>query len=78
MFIAESNPDTLKTKKSELRLYCDLLMQQVHVVKTAANSEPSIELEVCKQPFQTANLFMIYYRKWMKQPNSYQQLVILL
>ena len=24
---------SLKTKKSELRLYCDLLMQQVHVVK---------------------------------------------
>ncbi|XP_071050685.1 pleckstrin homology domain-containing family A member 3-like isoform X1 [Onthophagus taurus] len=36
---ADTNPDTLKSKKSELRLYCDLLMQQVHVVKTAAIDE---------------------------------------
>lgn len=35
----DCNPDTLKAKKSELRLYCDLLMQQVHVVKTAASNE---------------------------------------
>ncbi|KAK9738821.1 PH domain [Popillia japonica] len=41
----ETNPDTLKTKKSELRLYCDLLMQQVHVVKTAANSNEGPEIE---------------------------------
>lgn len=34
-----SNPDTLKSKKSELRLYCDLLMQQVHMVKTAVTEE---------------------------------------
>ena len=26
----------LKSKKSELRLYCDLLMQQVHTIKTGA------------------------------------------
>ncbi|XP_071050686.1 pleckstrin homology domain-containing family A member 3-like isoform X2 [Onthophagus taurus] len=36
---SDTNPDTLKSKKSELRLYCDLLMQQVHVVKTAAIDE---------------------------------------
>jgi hypothetical protein len=30
----------LKTKKSELRLYCDLLMQQVHSVKKAVTTEP--------------------------------------
>jgi len=32
-------PETLKSKKSELRLYCDLLMQQVHTLKTAAKGE---------------------------------------
>ncbi|XP_023015825.1 pleckstrin homology domain-containing family A member 3 isoform X2 [Leptinotarsa decemlineata] len=40
----DSNPDALKTKKSELRLYCDLLMQQVHVIKNAAQThDPGIE-----------------------------------
>ena len=29
------DPASLKTKKSELRLYCDLLMQQVHLVKVS-------------------------------------------
>ena len=29
----------LKSKKSELRLYCDLLMQQIHTVKTGATSD---------------------------------------
>ncbi|GAB6032941.1 Pleckstrin y domain-containing A member 8 [Chamberlinius hualienensis] len=36
---AAASPDVLKTKKSELRLYCDLLMQQVHKVKSAATNE---------------------------------------
>jgi len=36
---AEPAPDSVRTKKSELRLYCDLLMQQAHQVKTAA-AEP--------------------------------------
>ncbi|XP_019878206.1 pleckstrin homology domain-containing family A member 3 isoform X2 [Aethina tumida] len=36
----DGNPDELRTKKSELRVYCDLLMQQVHVLKTfSQNSE---------------------------------------
>ncbi|CAK1552164.1 unnamed protein product [Leptosia nina] len=37
--------DALSEKKSELHLYCDLLMQQVHAVKSAANndSEPDVE-----------------------------------
>jgi hypothetical protein len=30
---ATDDSASLKTKKSELRLYCDLLMQQVHLVK---------------------------------------------
>jgi hypothetical protein len=42
----EPNPDALKTKKSELRLYCDLLMQQVHVIKNAASGEKGPEVEV--------------------------------
>lgn len=42
---SDCNPDTLKSKKSELRLYCDLLMQQVHVVKTAANNENGPEVQ---------------------------------
>jgi pleckstrin family protein A (phosphoinositide binding specific) protein 8 len=41
----EPNPDALKTKKSELRLYCDLLMQQVHVIKNAASGEKGPEVE---------------------------------
>lgn len=40
------NPDALKTKKSELRLYCDLLMQQVHVIKTSAQSKDGPQIEV--------------------------------
>ncbi|XP_068897905.1 pleckstrin homology domain-containing family A member 3-like isoform X2 [Tenebrio molitor] len=42
---SEPNPDALKTKKSELRLYCDLLMQQVHVIKNAASGEKGPEVE---------------------------------
>lgn len=41
---SDPNPDTLKSKKSELRLYCDLLMQQVHMVKTAANNDEGPDL----------------------------------
>uniref|UniRef100_A0A8D9EHI7 Pleckstrin homology domain-containing family A member 3 n=1 Tax=Cacopsylla melanoneura TaxID=428564 RepID=A0A8D9EHI7_9HEMI len=41
-------PDELKSKKSELKLYCDLLMQQVHQIKQYArtdgdHSEPDIQ-----------------------------------
>ncbi|CAG9860466.1 unnamed protein product, partial [Phyllotreta striolata] len=41
----ESNPDTLKSKKCELRLYCDLLMQQVHIIKSSTQDQnrPNIE-----------------------------------
>ena len=31
--------EQIKSKKSELRLYCDLLMQQVHSVKSAINNK---------------------------------------
>lgn len=40
-FFIENKIDTLKSKRSELRLYCDLLMQQVHLVKTSASGEGS-------------------------------------
>ena len=35
------NAALLKTKRSELRLYCDMLMQQVHAVKDAAGRIPN-------------------------------------
>ena len=30
----------MKQKKSELRIYCDLLMQQVHAIKEANTADP--------------------------------------
>jgi len=47
---SKTSPDAVKAKKSELRLYCDLLMQQVHSIKEAATSEtgPNIQkLDEC-------------------------------
>ena len=46
--ISETN-ESLKTKMSELRLYCDLLMQQVHTIqefvhRDETRSPPSIEV----------------------------------
>ena len=38
--------DELKSKKSELRLYCDLLMQQVYSVKSAVHESPIPDVEV--------------------------------
>ncbi|XP_041374810.1 pleckstrin homology domain-containing family A member 8-like [Gigantopelta aegis] len=37
--------DIVRSKKSELRLYCDLLMQQVHSVKMAVNKEPQPDVK---------------------------------
>ncbi|XP_052080938.1 pleckstrin homology domain-containing family A member 8-like [Mytilus californianus] len=37
------SPDLLRTKKSELRLYCDLLMQQVHSVKSTIQEKQDIQ-----------------------------------
>lgn len=41
--------ESLKTKMSELRLYCDLLMQQVHTIqefvhRDDSRSSPSVEV----------------------------------
>ncbi|XP_044271062.1 pleckstrin homology domain-containing family A member 3-like isoform X1 [Tribolium madens] len=41
----EPNTNALKKKKSELRLYCDLLMQQVHVIKNSTNGENRPDVE---------------------------------
>uniref|UniRef100_T1J5J3 Pleckstrin homology domain-containing family A member 8 n=1 Tax=Strigamia maritima TaxID=126957 RepID=T1J5J3_STRMM len=41
----EENPDALKSKKSEVRLYCDLLMQQVHTIKMAATQSETPDIE---------------------------------
>lgn len=42
--MGEISPDIVRTKKSELRLYCDLLMQQVHSVKSAVQeSQPDVK-----------------------------------
>ena len=38
LFILEDT-QALKSKKTELRLYCDLLMQEIHKVKTVGNRE---------------------------------------
>lgn len=43
---SEPERDTVKVKKSELRLTCDLLMKQVYSVKTAANNPDGPDLEV--------------------------------
>lgn len=47
IYIDEVSPDIIKTKKSELRLYCDLLMQQVHSVKSVAQAGDPVDIEVC-------------------------------
>lgn len=41
-----TTPDEVKAKKSELRLYCDLLMQQVHSIKEAALTDPQPDVTV--------------------------------
>lgn len=48
IYIDEVSPDIIKTKKSELRLYCDLLMQQVHSVKSVAQAGDPVDIEVCR------------------------------
>ena len=43
----EVSEDELRGKKSELRLYCDLLMQQVHSIREAVKNKTSPDLQVC-------------------------------
>ena len=63
----KSSYDVLKKKRSELRLYCDLLMQQIHTIKTSvkdqgANSTCSVEMEKlnegCSLLTQTCDTFI--------------------
>lgn len=46
LLVADCNPDSIKSKTSELQLYCDLLTQQVHMIKTAAagGKQPDIQV----------------------------------
>ncbi|CAG00363.1 unnamed protein product, partial [Tetraodon nigroviridis] len=48
-----AGPDGLKTKMSELRLYCDLLVQQVQTIQTqySADTEAAPTVEVARLPF---------------------------
>ena len=39
LFFLLEDTQALKSKKTELRLYCDLLMQEIHKVKTIGNRE---------------------------------------
>ncbi|XP_018575203.1 pleckstrin homology domain-containing family A member 3-like [Anoplophora glabripennis] len=72
--LVESNPDALKTKKSELRLYCDLLMQQVHVVKTSAQAEDGPEIEKMDEATRllgaTCDTFIKTLEECMKLSNA--------
>ena len=64
----EISEDELRGKKSELRLYCDLLMQQVHSVKQAINKEDkgSPDQEVCMCKLIPKVLFFPFIYRNMK------------
>lgn len=69
-----ANPDMLKTKKSELRLYCDLLMQQVHTVKSAAMEksppDPETLTEATSLLGATCDTFIKTLEECMKLANA--------
>ncbi|XP_069472204.1 pleckstrin homology domain-containing family A member 3 isoform X2 [Ambystoma mexicanum] len=74
--ISESN-DSLKTKMSELRLYCDLLMQQVHTIHEFVNQDeshlsPSIENmnEASSLLSATCNTFITTLEECVKIANA--------
>ncbi|XP_006636537.1 pleckstrin homology domain-containing family A member 3 isoform X2 [Lepisosteus oculatus] len=69
--------ESLKTKMSELRLYCDLLMQQVHTIQEsvdqeANNTPPSIENmnEASSLLSATCNTFITTLEECMKIANA--------
>lgn len=43
--------DFQRKKQCELRLYCDLLMQQVHSIKAMAVDSPTPDVQVCDREF---------------------------
>lgn len=53
--------DLAKGKKSELRLYCDLLMQQIHSIKEAANGENGPDVNVYRLCLNTIYLIVCNY-----------------
>lgn len=63
IYIDEVSPDIIKTKKSELRLYCDLLMQQVHSVKSVAQAGDPVDIEVCTHVYMYGVSIFVDY-KW--------------
>ncbi|XP_066543774.1 pleckstrin homology domain-containing family A member 3 [Amia ocellicauda] len=69
--------ESLKTKMSELRLYCDLLMQQVHTIQESVDQEanhisPSIENmnEASSLLSATCNTFITTLEECMKIANA--------
>lgn len=73
-FSVDVKSDSLKSKKSELRLYCDLLMQQVHMVKTSANCESGPDLEKLNEATSlltaTCDTFIKTLEECMKMSNA--------
>nr|XP_006119503.1 pleckstrin homology domain-containing family A member 3 isoform X1 [Pelodiscus sinensis] len=74
--ISETN-ESLKTKMSELRLYCDLLMQQVHTIqefvhRDETRSSPSIENmnEASSLLSATCNTFITTLEECVKIANA--------
>ncbi|XP_029461756.1 LOW QUALITY PROTEIN: pleckstrin homology domain-containing family A member 3 [Rhinatrema bivittatum] len=74
--ISETN-ESLKTKMSELRLYCDLLMQQVHTIQEFVNqdekhSSPSTENmnEASSLLSATCNTFITTLEECVKIANA--------
>ncbi|EMP26367.1 Pleckstrin like proteiny domain-containing family A member 3 [Chelonia mydas] len=74
--ISETN-ESLKTKMSELRLYCDLLMQQVHTIQEfvhhdQTSSSPSIENmnEASSLLSATCNTFITTLEECVKIANA--------
>uniref|UniRef100_A0A8C0J1D6 Pleckstrin homology domain containing A3 n=1 Tax=Chelonoidis abingdonii TaxID=106734 RepID=A0A8C0J1D6_CHEAB len=74
--ISETN-ESLKTKMSELRLYCDLLMQQVHTIQEfvhhdESRSSPSIENmnEASSLLSATCNTFITTLEECVKIANA--------
>lgn len=72
----EPEADEVKTKKSELRLTCDLLMKQVYNVKTAANNPDGPDLEKLDESTTllsaTCDTFIQTLEECMKLSNTSQ------
>ncbi|KAL5005665.1 hypothetical protein ScPMuIL_016823 [Solemya velum] len=68
------SPDIVRTKKSELRLYCDLLMQQVHSVKMCIQEQdvPNTEKldEATSLLGATCDTFILTLEDCMKTANA--------